>query len=113
VVDKVEVYNADAKNIDKILQKKNVKADRIIMNLPFSADLFFPHALKTMSKSCTIHYYNIIREETISEVTNKLKGVAEEKNIILVNMEIRKIKTYAPREFYIGVDITAKKKNKK
>ena len=110
VVDKVEVYNEDAKNIDKILQKKNVKADRIIMNLPFSAYLFFPYALKIASSKCTIHYYDIIRENGISTMINKLESKGRENGTVLTTLEVRKIKTYAPREFYIGIDITAKKK---
>ena len=110
VVDKVEVYNQDAKNIDKILQKKNVKADRVIMNLPFSAYLFFPYALKIVSSKCTIHYYDIVRENGISNVTSKLESKARENGTVLTTLEVRKIKTYAPREFYIGIDITAKKK---
>jgi len=110
VVDKVEVYNEDAKNIDKILQKKNVKADRIIMNLPFSAYLFFPYALKIASSKCTIHYYDIIRENGISNMINKLESKGRENGTVLTTLEVRKIKTYAPREFYIGIDITAKKK---
>jgi len=110
VVDKVEVYNEDAKNINKILQKKNVKADRIIMNLPFSAYLFFQYALRIISNKCTIHYYDIIKEENINYKINKLKGKSRENGIVLTTLAVRKIKTYAPREFYIGIDITAKKK---
>ena len=46
VLDKIEVIHADAKKVHDILYQKGVKADRIIMNLPFSAYLFFPYALK-------------------------------------------------------------------
>ena len=41
VLDRVEVINADAKEVPNILQKK---ADRIIMNLPLSSHLFFVSA---------------------------------------------------------------------
>jgi hypothetical protein len=38
-----------------------------------------------------------------------LKKIAAEHSYILSDVFIRKIKTYAPREFYIGLDITATK----
>jgi tRNA (guanine37-N1)-methyltransferase len=111
VVDKVEVCHADAKNIEKIFKKKNVKADRIIMNLPFSAYMFFPYALKIANEKCNIHYYDIIKEDSINNLIIKLNSDARENRVALTNLEVKKIKTYAPREFYIGINITAKKGN--
>jgi len=106
VLDKVEIVHADAKRLDKILTNK---ADRIIMNLPFSAHKFFTNALKIAKDSCKIHYYDVLKEEKIQNRINELKKIAEKEKFILTNIEIRKIKTYAPREFYIGIDITAQK----
>ena len=62
VLDKIEVIHGDAEKILTILDQKNVKADRIIMNLPFSAVIFFEYALKVVADTCKIHYYDIIRE---------------------------------------------------
>ena len=106
VLDTVEVIHADAIDVDKLIPKK---ADRIIMNLPFSAYRFFPLALSIMAQVCNIHYYDIIREEDIEARINALKKMSIEQNFILSNVSIHKIKTYAPREFYIGIDITATK----
>ena len=106
VLDKIEVIGADAKEIHKILQNN---ADRIIMNLPFSAYLFFEYALKIAQNCSIIHYYDILKEEKIQKRVDELKKIAEENKTILTNLDIRRIKTYAPREFYIGIDITAKK----
>ncbi|MDH7518048.1 MAG: class I SAM-dependent methyltransferase family protein [Candidatus Thermoplasmatota archaeon] len=106
VLDKIEIIHADAKKIDKIL---NIKADRIIMNLPFSAHKFFTNALKIANNICIIHYYDVLKEDKIQERINTLKKIAERNKSILTKTEVRKIKTYAPREFYIGIDITAKK----
>lgn len=106
VLDKIEVINADAKEIPNILEKK---ADRIIMNLPFSAHLFFAYALKIAKNHTIIHYYDILKDNKILERIDKLKKIAEENRYALTNLDARKIKTYAPREFYIGIDITAKK----
>jgi len=106
VLDKIEFIHADAKKIHKILKEK---ADRIIMNLPFSAHMFFKDTLKTTRKNSIIHYYDILEENKIQERINELKKIAEENKTILTNLNVRKIKTYAPGEFYIGIDITAKK----
>lgn len=109
VLDKVEIIKSDAKKVHNILDQHGVKADRIIMNLPFSAFLFFPYALKIAANNCVIHYYDILNENAISERVENLKKIAEKNRVILTNMDIRRIKTYSPREFYIGIDITAKK----
>ena len=109
VLDKVEVIHLDAENISQFYNKRDVKADRIVMNLPFSAHLFFKNALEIINNICDLHYYDILKEQEIEKRTNYLKKLAEEKNISLIKIAIRKIKTYAPREFYIGIDIKAKK----
>lgn len=109
LLDKIEVISADVKMIDNIFIKKDIKADRIIMNLPFSAHLFFENALKIAANKSIIHYYDILKEEEIKKRKKFLIKTAEENNFNLEKMEVNKIKTYAPREFYIGIDITAKK----
>ena len=109
VLDKVEVMHIDAKKSKGVLNQQGVKANRIIMNLPFSSYLFFETALKLVADSCIIHYYDILKEDAIDARIYYLKNVADESKINLANFDVRKIKTYAPREFYIGVDITAKK----
>ena len=109
VLDKIEIIHADAKKVKNILNKKGVKANRIIMNLPFSAFLFFEYALEIIANQCILHYYDITKEKKIEERIKELNKIAEENKISLTNFDIRKIKSYAPREFYIGIDITAKK----
>ena len=106
VLDKVEIIHADANNVKEMIPKK---ANRIIMNLPFSAYKFFPIALSIATKRCTLHYYDIAREEDIEERIEGLKKIASENSFNFLDLSIRKIKTYAPREFYIGIDITATK----
>ena len=111
LLDKIEIIHEDAKMIENIFVKKDKKADRIIMNLPFSAHLFFENALKIAKNNCIIHYYDILKEADINKRKKELLIIAEKNNFNLEKMVINKIKTYAPREFYIGIDITAKKIN--
>ena len=106
VLEKIQVIYTDAKNSDKIIKEK---ADQIIMNLPFSAYKFFKYALKIANNKCIIHYYDILKEDEFDKRIEFLKNIALKKGFILEKLDIHKIKTYAPREFYIGIDITAKK----
>lgn len=109
VLDKVEILHADAEKIPNIFGENNVTADRIIMNLPFSAHLFFRYSLEISKDYCVIHYYDILKEGEIDKRVDELKKIAEKSKINLTNLNVRKIKTYAPREFYIGIDIIAKR----
>jgi tRNA (guanine37-N1)-methyltransferase len=108
-LDKIEVINTDAKKVNEVFSKKRIKANRIIMNLPFSAHLFFKYALKIADDFCVIHYYDILTEDKIGVRIEELTRIAEYNKISLPKFNIKKIKTYTPREFYIGIDITAKR----
>lgn len=106
VLETVEVIHADARDAGKVIP---VQADRIIMNLPFSAHMFFSDALSIAASKCIVHYYDILKENDIEDRISLLRKTAADHDFILVDITIHKIKTYAPREFYIGVDITATK----
>ena len=109
VLDKIELIQDDAKKLVEILSKYSIKADRVIMNLPFSSYNFFETALKIIKNQATIHYYDIQHEDKIKERITQLSSLAHNNNFKFVNYNIKKIKSYSPHEFYIGIDITAKK----
>lgn len=106
VLSSVEVIHADARDAQKLIP---VKADRVIMNLPFSAYDFFPVALSIAAKESFIHYYDVLKEDDIDARISALKKIAEDHEYHITDVSVHKIKSYAPREFYIGVDITATK----
>ena len=106
VLETVEVIHADATDAKQFIP---TTADRIIMNLPFSAFQFFSVALSIAAPFCKVHYYDIINEKDIDERITALRKIAAAQEYILKDVGIRKIKSYAPREFYIGFDITATK----
>ena len=60
-----------------ILEKEKKVADRIIMNLPFSAHDFFTYALDIISENCVIHYYTITEDEEIEKTIKNLKKIAK------------------------------------
>ena len=107
VLERVEVICADSADVRTVVP---VFADRIIMNLPFSAFRFFPVALSIAANTCSIHYYDILREEEIHARIDALRTIAQEQSFGLTDISTHKIKSYTPREFYIGIDITATKR---
>ncbi len=108
VFEKVEVLNKDSRNFSKIF--RGIKIDRVIMNLPKKSISFFPEVLKTVnSETLKIHFYAIVDEEGLESCILDLKKSANKKNIDLLVDNVEKIKSYSPREFYIGIDITAQK----
>ena len=106
VLDKVEIVYSDVKKVSNCFENF---ADRIIMNLPFTSHKFFRDAIKIAKNNCVIHYYDILRDEDINSRIDYLKGIALKNNVSLTCFNVNKIKTYAPREFYIVIDITATK----
>ena len=50
-------------------------------------------------------------ESEIEKRIKNLKLIAKKCDFDLVKLDINKIKSYSPREFYIGIDITAKRNN--
>jgi len=109
VENKITLFQEDAKNTRNVLEKQNMIPDHIIMNLPFSAIEFFPLAVKYVSHKGIIHYYDIISEKFFDKRIGELKDIANNYDTSLVQTRLHKIKTYAPHEFYIGIDITVSK----
>ena len=110
VLDKVELVCTDALNIPQYLKERNIKVDRIIMNLPFSNFNFFSKALQIIKNKGVIHYYEILKDDDLDIRSKNLEEIAKKQGLNIVFNNIRKIKSYSPREFYIGIDITAKRK---
>ena len=108
-LDTIEIICDDAVHIESLMKKKQQKADRVIMNLPFKSFDFLPFALRIINNKGIIHFYEIVNEDIISQRVDELKKTAKKQNVTIIDIFIQRIKTYAPREFYIGIDITAQK----
>ena len=104
---KIEIMEGDSSKIVQELAEKGVRADRIIMNLPFGAREFLPDALTVSKKGTYIHYYAIVRE---SDIENHIEYLKKVSNNCIDVVDINKIKTYAPREFYTCFDIIVNRK---
>ncbi|MEM0466688.1 MAG: class I SAM-dependent methyltransferase family protein [Candidatus Thermoplasmatota archaeon] len=109
LADRVTVLHADAHDIPAMFLKTNQYADRIVMNLPFESHRFFPVALALLKKQGVIHMYTVADEENLQTKIEEVHQHAHQAQFLCTEINIRKIKTYATREFYIALDITATK----
>ncbi len=83
----------------------NVKADRVIMNLPKFADRFLREAMLSVKPGGVIHYYGFGPEEDLySEHEAKIKAIAKELSFTVEFIDRRKVRPYAPRQFNIAID---------
>jgi len=108
--DIITVFEHDSMNAKEILDDLQIQADRILMNLPMDSFRFLPQSFSIMNTQAVIHLYEIIKEEDIPKRLHAIQVTAEKNGVSIKNMEVHRIKTYAPHEFYIGIDITAQKK---
>jgi tRNA (guanine37-N1)-methyltransferase len=98
---RIEALNADAR-----LVKLPQMPDRIIMNLPHSAHEFLDVAFRLINVGGVIHYYDIRPESEIFDaVIRMVREKATESGCIIEIMNKRIVRSYAPHEYNIVLDI--------
>jgi tRNA (guanine37-N1)-methyltransferase len=81
-------------------------ADRIVMNLPHSADEFVDTAIALASDECVIHYYDIQPDEDPFAAGRDAIAVAAEAAGYDVSVETeREVRSYAPHEVNVCLDV--------
>ncbi len=80
-------------------------ADRIVMNLPHSADAFLDTAVRLASDECVIHYYDIQHEDDpFGPGTRAIRDAAADDYDVTVETE-RVVRSYAPHEYNVCLDV--------
>jgi tRNA (guanine37-N1)-methyltransferase len=79
-------------------------ADRLVMNLPHSANEFLDAAVRLASDDCLLHYYDIQHEsDPYSPGERAIRAAAEEYE---VTVEARQsVRSYAPHELNVCLDV--------
>lgn len=109
VSEKINPLLGDCREICKTKGLKNI-ADRIIMNLPMSAEKFFDVALDAIKESGgIINYYTIAQEEELPQKIKTIEKTAQQKRKKVEIISTRIVKPYSPSEYHFAVDIYAKK----
>ena len=80
-------------------------ADRLVMNLPHSADEFLDTAVALASEECVIHYYDIQHEDDpYGPGERAIRSAAEDDYEVTVETR-RTVRSYAPHELNVCLDV--------
>jgi tRNA (guanine37-N1)-methyltransferase len=80
-------------------------ADRLVMNLPHSADAFLDAAVTLASEECTIHYYDIQHEDDpFGPGERAIREAAEPEYDVAVETR-HEVRSYAPHELNVCLDV--------
>ncbi|WP_247729086.1 class I SAM-dependent methyltransferase [Halovivax limisalsi] len=102
VADRVTAIDADVRDV---AAEYAGWADRIVMNLPHSADDFLDAAVAIAGDDCTIHYYDIQHEDDpFGPGERAIREVAEPEYDVSVETE-RVVRSYAPHECNVCLDV--------
>ncbi|WP_435153181.1 class I SAM-dependent methyltransferase [Haladaptatus sp. DFWS20] len=80
-------------------------ADRLVMNLPHSADKFLDTAVALTGDDCVIHYYDIQHEDDpFGPGETAIRAAAEPEYDVSVETR-RDVRSYAPHELNVCLDV--------
>ena len=80
-------------------------ADRIVMNLPHSADEFLETAVKLAGEECVLHYYDIQHEsDPFGPGEAAIRAAAEPDYGVTVETR-HEVRSYAPHELNVCLDV--------
>jgi tRNA (guanine37-N1)-methyltransferase len=101
VADRVTAIEGDVRNVEGY----DDWADRLVMNLPHSADGFLDTAVALAGEDCTLHYYDIQHEDDpFGPGERAIREAAGEEYAVEV-LERREVRSYAPHELNVCLDV--------
>lgn len=87
-------------DVKEVLDRMDLKFDRIIMNLPGLALEFLPLALEHLKPGGVVHYYQFSQDT--DEPVHNIQKVANKLPVEILG--IRKVKSTKPGEWHVAVD---------
>ncbi|PCR91512.1 class I SAM-dependent methyltransferase [Natrinema ejinorense] len=102
VEDRVTAINDDVRDV---AAEYEGWADRIVMNLPHSADEFLESAVSLANEDCTLHYYDIQHEDDpFGPGERAIRAAAEPDYEVTVETR-HTVRSYAPHELNVCLDV--------
>ncbi|MFC7058351.1 class I SAM-dependent methyltransferase [Halovenus salina] len=102
VADRVTAVHGDVR---EVLDDYESWADRLVMNLPHSADEFLDTARRLAGEECVLHYYDIQHEDDpFSPGVRALRDAMEPEYAVEVETE-HVVRSYAPHEDNVVLDV--------
>ncbi|HEX7467722.1 MAG TPA: 50S ribosomal protein L11 methyltransferase, partial [Methanobacterium sp.] len=87
-------------DVIEVLNNLNIEADRIIMNLPGTAQNFLDIAIKSLKAGGVIHYYEFASEYQVP--VKRIIETAYPRKVEVLN--VRKVKSKSPGIWHMGID---------
>ncbi len=105
VMDRVTAIHGDIREVSADYRNW---ADRLVMNLPHSADEFLDTAVALASEDCIVHYYDIQHEDDPFGPGKRAIHEAAEPTYEVTIEERRVVRSYAPHELnvHLGVSLS-------
>jgi len=102
VADRITAIHGDVREVTEDYANW---ADRIVMNLPHSADEFLETAVELAGDECTIHYYDIAHEDDPYGPGEAAIRTAAEPDYSVEVLTRRTVRSYAPHELNVVLDV--------
>ena len=100
-----ERVTAVAGDVRDLVDSRADTADRLVMNLPHSADEFLDAAVALAGDDCVIHYYDIQHEDDpFGPGRRAIEAAAGYAYAVDVETE-RVVRSYAPHEYNVCLDV--------
>ncbi|QLG48959.1 class I SAM-dependent methyltransferase [Natrinema halophilum] len=102
VADRVTAINGD---VTDVATEYRGWADRLVMNLPHSADEFLESAVTLAGDDCVVHYYDIQHEDDpFGPGEHEIRAAAEPEYDVSVETR-HTVRSYAPHELNVCLDV--------
>jgi len=101
VAERIEVIEGDVREVATRIEGG---ADRIVMNLPHSADEFLDTAIDLAGEECVLHYYDIQHEDDPYGPGERAIQAAAEKYEVTIETR-HTVRSYAPHELNVCLDV--------
>jgi tRNA (guanine37-N1)-methyltransferase len=101
VADRVTAIEGDVRRVEGY----DGWAERLVMNLPHSADEFLDTAVALAGDDCTLHYYDIQHEDDPFGPGERAIRAAAEPDYEVEVLERREVRSYAPHELNVCLDV--------
>ncbi|MEF8840811.1 MAG: class I SAM-dependent methyltransferase family protein [Haloarculaceae archaeon] len=101
VADRVTAIEGDVRGVEGY----DDWADRLVMNLPHSADEFLDTAVTLAGEASTLHYYDIQHDDDPFAPGERAIRDAAEPEYDVEMLERREVRSYAPHELNVCLDV--------
>jgi tRNA (guanine37-N1)-methyltransferase len=101
VADRVTAIEGDVRRVEGY----DGWAERLVMNLPHSADEFLDTAVALAGDDCALHYYDIQHEDDPFGPGERAIRAAAEPDYEVEVLERREVRSYAPHELNVCLDV--------